>query len=86
MSDMATGTYSFDLEASSVASKPHLFEHEFTFDTAYTGQSLGFKLKATNDMGSTTSESYLIVLIASTPSTPTDLILSVSTNSTYIEV
>jgi hypothetical protein len=86
LSDMGGATYSTDLEASSVENKAYLFEHEFTFTATETGKSLGFKLKATNAMGSTTSESYLKVLVASSPPTPTLMTTSVSTNSTFIEV
>jgi hypothetical protein len=86
ISDLGSASYGSDLETASVANKPHLFEHEFTFTVTQTSKSLGFKLKATNVMGTTTSESYLKVLVASAPPTPSLLISRVSTNSTFIEL
>jgi len=86
LSDLGGAVYSSDLEASAVANKPYLFEHEFTFASSYTGKTLGFVLRATNIMGSTTSENYLKVLVAASPPTPTLLITSVSTNSTFIGI
>lgn len=60
--------------------QPYLFEYMFTFNDTLSGKLLRFKLKATNEIGSTISEDYLQILLAGIPAKPTDVVSKVSSD------
>ena len=51
-----------------------------------TGKILRFKLRASNEIGSTLSASYLSVLMARTPGKPSELLQLIQTTSELIKV
>jgi len=67
----AGGSVSTSMDAATIGNNPYLFQHTFTGLAGLAGETVRFKLQATNDRGSTTSDSYLSALIAGPPSTPT---------------
>lgn len=71
LSDLASGSeFVNNLDAIDVENNPYKFSHVFNFDSSLTGKTLRFKLKAANEIGSTESDDYLQVLLASVPYAP----------------
>ena len=69
-----------------VEDRPQKFQHTFTFTTDLTGKLIRFKLVAINELGSTTSDSYLEVLLTGLPSAPSTSIIKILSTTDEIVV
>lgn len=75
-----------NLEPLSVNNQPYLFAYTFTFASNYTGQTMRFKLVATNEIGQTYSENFLQIQLAGVPSTPTTQVIRLSSTVNSIVI
>lgn len=75
-----------NLDSVNVEDRPQKFQHTFTFASSLTGQLIRFKLKATNELGSTTSDSYLEVLLTGKPTAPSTSITKVLSTADLLVV
>ena len=75
-----------NLDAVNVEDRPQKFQHTFTFTTDLTGKLIRFKLVAINELGSTTSDSYLEVLLTGLPSAPSTSIIKILSTTDEIVV